>query len=143
MKIIITMSLLMSLGLAAPTARADAKDDFCESYRLGIGAFDAVDRDVPNFLDLLRRTGSDLEIVKSIYRRFCTGHEYLARNRWDLLSKSDKCTSASAWHRIMITWFKHFSEDWQIPRTSKTQFMDDLEDAAGVMRRALVAMGCQ
>ena len=147
-KIIITMSLLMSLGLAAPTARGDdayppsqSKDDLCGSMRVGIKAFEAIDREVmPSFLELLRQGGFDLEGSMSIYRRFCIPtKDYLARRRWGLLSESDKCTAVRAWHSIMSTWFEFFSmPGWQVSRT----ILEDFEDAVDQSFRAMSELGC-
>ena len=144
MKIIFTVSLLLSLWLAVPTARANAKDDFCESSRLGIRALEAIDRDVlPTFLALFKQSnGFELEDAKYVHRRFCTSKEYLARNRWDLLSKSRKCTAVSVWNQIMVAWFAVFHSYAQsevyIPQT----ILNDLESAADSSKRAMDALGC-
>ena len=142
MKIIITISLYLAVWLAAPTARADAKDDFCESHRLGMRAFEAIERDVlPDFLARSKLAGGAMAKAKSIHRRFCTGHEYLTRNRWNLLSKSDKCTSASAWDQIMVRMYAFFlaQDEIYVPQT----ILNDFASAGDASRRAMDAMGCQ
>ena len=141
MKIIITMSLWLAVWLAAPSVRADAKEDFCESSRLGIRALEAIDRDVlPTFLASFKQSnGFKLEDAKYVHRRFCTSEEYLARNRWDLLSKSRKCTAVSVWNQIMVGWHTFFlAGEIYVPET----ILNDFASAGDASRRAMVALGC-
>ena len=139
MKIIITISLWLAVWLAAPTARADAKDDFCESHRLGIRAFEVLDRDVlPNLSFRLKLVKA---MAPSIHGQFCTGKEDLARNRWNRLSKSAKCTSARDWDQIMVRMYAFFlaQDEINVPQT----ILNDFASAADASRRAMVAMCCQ
>ena len=132
MKIIITMSLLMSLGLAVPTARADGKDDFCESMRLGIRAYDALERDYPGVLKLL---GLDSAVEKRAYRSFCGA----GSPSWERRPKSAICGAAKAWHTNVSGWVEIGNMDGM--RFSR-MIAADFEKAATLILRAMGALGC-
>ena len=165
MKIIITISLWLAVWLAAPTARADAKDDFCESHQLGILSFEALDRDSKDNLiseaqesalgtalgyfvtaqgKARTPTGSRIQLAVALanapgyHDRFCSGigrssMEYLARDRWNRLSKSAKCAYASDWDQIMERMVA-----WQ----DEIRRVYDFARAGDAIRRAMVELGC-
>ena len=156
MKIIITISLWLAVWLAAPPARADAKDDLCESHQLGLRAVDALEKSSGAQKVLYAMAMGKLSdaqklllgtVLMGYHRRLCpeaAGKESLARNRWNRLSKSDKCTMASVWNEIMVHMYVSFlnadnSAGFYVPRT----ILHDFASAANASRRALVASGCQ
>ena len=148
MKIIIMISLWLAVWLAAPTARADAQDSLCQSFRAGIKAFEAIERDMPK---VLGRYGIKLKDAKSVYRGLCgLGRPMVGPpldvdpsgafdSRWGRLSRSDKCEATKSWHSIMMDWFERGSVGGL--RLSST-ILDDFEDAVDRSFFAMSELGC-
>ena len=92
MKIIFAMSLL--LLLAAPAARGDAKEDLCESYRLGIKGYEGVDAAMPG---VLKAFGFDLAETREAYQNLCGSNTASLESIAAVFGSDFVCSAAEKW----------------------------------------------
>ena len=98
-KIIFTIALL----LAVPAARGDAKDDLCESYRLGIKGYEGVADAMPGVLKVF---GFDLAETREAYQNLCGSNTASLESIAAVFGSDFVCSAAEKWQSGVSQWVK-------------------------------------